>query len=274
MTNFSKLNGYYNDNNEWSRLDRPEGLLEFELSMHHMKRHLKPESAILDLGCGPGRYSLALASEGHQISAAEPSLELLDVAQRKLSESDYTQNITSVQQANALDLSSYDDLEFDSVVALGPFYHLTESDERLVAAKEVSRVVKTDGLVFAAFIPRLSGLSHMITRAAISPEQVSSQTFRKVFETGVFENNSNSGFQEAYFSSHSDIKDLFKMSGFHHVESVAVQGFSTGKENELYSLKVSDPDLFDVIMDTLKESGSDEHIIANSGHCIYIGQKL
>lgn len=27
-------------------------------------------------------------------------------------------------------------LEFDSVVALKPFYHLTESDERLVAAKE------------------------------------------------------------------------------------------------------------------------------------------
>lgn len=274
MTNITKLKRYYSDYNEWSRLDRPAGLLEFELSMHHLKRLLKPGSFILDLGCGPGRYSLALASQGHRISAAELSLELLEEVKRKVSESEYSGNITSIQQANALDLSSFCDQEFDSVLALGPFYHLTESDERLVAAKEVSRVVKTNGLVFAAFIPRLSGLSHMIMRAASSPEQVSADSFRKVFETGVFENISNSGFQEAYFSSHREIQDLFAQSGFHHVETVAVQGFATGKEIELYNLKDSDPDLFQIIMDILKESGGDADIIANSGHCIYVGQKL
>ena len=61
MTDFEKVKSYYSVFNEWGRLDAPEGRLEFELTMPIITNHLPQKAEILDLGGGPGRYSIELA---------------------------------------------------------------------------------------------------------------------------------------------------------------------------------------------------------------------
>ena len=57
MSSADIVKEYYNQNPqiEWNRLEG--GKPEFEITMRHLKETLKPNSKILDVGGGPGRYA-------------------------------------------------------------------------------------------------------------------------------------------------------------------------------------------------------------------------
>ena len=77
---------YYNEtgDKEWMRLERM--WTEFFVNSSFMKRYLKPESRILDIGAGPGRYSIALAQNGHRVWIADPAASLIEQAKQLASE--------------------------------------------------------------------------------------------------------------------------------------------------------------------------------------------
>ena len=226
MTDISKIEEYYRDFPEWNRLDTPAGKLEFDLSMRHLKRYLEPGCEILDLGGGPGRYTIALAEKGYRVFLAELSPDLVKIAQEKIKHVDHKSRILGIEVVSALDLGIFDNEKFDSVVCFGPFYHLTNENEQRAAAREIFRVLKPNGKLFASFIPRWSGLSNLIWRGAHQPGQITPASFRKAFETGVFENQSGKGFQEGFFFRTEDIVRLFESIGFHTIETVSVQGLA------------------------------------------------
>ena len=59
----TRLEQYYNKFNEEKRLTRRHGNVEFVTTMEYIRRYLKdmPGAAVLDVGAGTGRYSVALA---------------------------------------------------------------------------------------------------------------------------------------------------------------------------------------------------------------------
>lgn len=157
-TDFERICGYYAKFNEWDRLETPEGKFEFQRTLELLEKYLRPQSRVLDLGGGPGRYTIALAQRAHHICLADLSPELLEIAQNKIKEFGVESQIDSVDEVNATDLSKYQSDIFDAVLAFGPFYHLTIEAERKISVSEIRRVLKSGGLVFVSFIPRLSGL--------------------------------------------------------------------------------------------------------------------
>lgn len=82
-------------------------------------------------------------------------------------------------------------------MAFGPFYHLIAQADRQKAAKEIARVLRPGWWVFAAFIPPLFHLSHLIDRAVSNPKQVRKDNFVEVLEKGLFIDRHDTGFQEA-----------------------------------------------------------------------------
>ena len=100
------------------------------------------------------------------------------------------------------------------VLLFGPLYHLTDETERFSCIKEVSRVLKPNGLVFASFIPYLAGAIGVAARMFISPDQVSTKTLNRVFNKGVFINNAEKGFQEGCYPPSDEIVSLFEKNGF------------------------------------------------------------
>ena len=72
------------DRSEWTRLERPEGSVEFAVNTHFLAQHLPQRGRVLDLGGGPGRYASWLAERGHRVTLADLSPNLLDIARAEL----------------------------------------------------------------------------------------------------------------------------------------------------------------------------------------------
>ena len=100
--------------NEWHRLTRPEGVIEFAVTTHALNQHLPKHGRLLDIGGGPGRYSLWLAQRGYRVVLADLSPNLLDIARAKIAEAGVQSQIEDVVTGNVCNLSRFGDDSFDA----------------------------------------------------------------------------------------------------------------------------------------------------------------
>ena len=271
MTDFNKIKEYYKYFDEKNRLQKDSsGRLEYDMTIKILNKYLKENITILDLGGGSGIYSFYLANKGHKVYLADLSEKLIDEAKRE-SKEENNQNIISCDVVNAIDLSIYQDNQFDVVLLFGPMYHLLDEEERQKCVKEVNRVLKKDGLVLVSFIPFLSGSIAIIDRYFRHQEQVNVNNLSKVFETGIFNNSSNSGFQEGYYPKVEEIESLFSSNGFNKIIIRSVRGFLYEKEDLLYNML--DNEMKDKIIELVDQTSTNPSIINMCGHAIYIGSK-
>ena len=112
---------------EWERLARHR--MEFAVSMRAIREHLPPPPAhILDIGGGPGRYSIALAKLGYDVTLLDLSKANIEFARSKAAAEGCA--LKDAVHGNALDLSRFADGIFDGVLLMGPLYHLIALEDR------------------------------------------------------------------------------------------------------------------------------------------------
>src|SRR5919199_4266218 len=110
---------------EWQRLINPDdGAVEFTLTKELLARYLPSSGRILDLGGGPGRYTIWLAQRGYQVVLADLLPELLAIARTQIADAGVSQQVEAIVEADACDLSCWPSASFDAILCLGPFYHL------------------------------------------------------------------------------------------------------------------------------------------------------
>lgn len=143
MTDLEK---YYNKFNEEKRLNSRHGQVEFITSMKYIHDYLEEmeEPKILDVGAGTGRYSVALAEEGYDVTAVELVKYNLGILKKKGSS-------VRAYQGNAKKLSRFEDDSFDLTLVFGPMYHLYSQEDKLQALLEAKRVTKNGGVILVAY---------------------------------------------------------------------------------------------------------------------------
>ncbi len=143
------LNHIYSNYDEDSRLSKSRhGQLEYLTTMRYIHQLVPAGSKVLEVGAGTGRYSIALAKEGYDVTAVEFVPHNLDVLKRNAIG---LKNLFSLQ-GDATDLSALADNCFDAVFLLGPMYHLYEKADQHKALDEAIRVAKPGGVIMSAFI--------------------------------------------------------------------------------------------------------------------------
>jgi SAM-dependent methyltransferase len=144
------IRAYYERGEERDRLSDGAGQLEFLRTTEILARRLPPPPAVIaDIGGGPGRYALWLASLGYRVEHRD--LMPLHVSQLKADAAGMPGIRTAVGDARELDLP---DASVDAVLLLGPLYHLVTRAERMDAIREAARVLRPGGPLFAAAITR------------------------------------------------------------------------------------------------------------------------
>ena len=152
--NVQDLLTYYNRGAERERLDDPKGLIEFERTKEVILRRLPPPPArIADVGGGPGRYTLWLASLGYRVHHRDLVALHVEQLQEALAGESGSRIDTAVGDACHLDLA---DQSADAVLLMGPLYHLPQRPDRLQALREAKRILKPGGALFVTAISRWS----------------------------------------------------------------------------------------------------------------------
>ena len=154
----TELEAYYNKFNEEKRLNSRHGQVEYRISMKYIHAYLveaeertgvsdtgsKSNIRLLDIGAGTGRYSVALAEEGYDVTAVELVRYNLGVLKKKASS-------VKAMQGNALNLKKLESASFDVTLLFGPMYHLFGFEQKLRALCEAKRVTKPGGVLIIAY---------------------------------------------------------------------------------------------------------------------------
>ena len=271
MNTFDKIRNYYGLADEWGRLDSPAGQLEMQEIVHLIESYLPARSKILDLGSGPGRYALAFAELGYFVDLVDLSPRLIEMAKRKFAEKDLLNLVDIFAIGNAIDLSSAVSEKYDAVFCNGPFYHLVDPSDRIMAAREVLRATKPGGLVFIGLIPRFSALAGLIYRATQSSDQVTADNFRGMSDQGVFHNHTAKGFQEGWSPTIGEAKEFWHSLGLRDIEMFSTRSFMYQNEEEVLAIRDRDPALFDEIIRAHRKFAKNESFVEAGGHALLIG---
>lgn len=141
----SNIEKHYNKHPEDLRLQRRHGMVEFQTTMHHLHRFLRPGFSLLDIGAGTGRYTSALMAEGYEVKAVELVRHNIDVFLKR-------EPSANVVQGDARNMPFVQTDSADLTLLLGPLYHLFGDEEKLKALEEAKRVTKPGGLIFVAYL--------------------------------------------------------------------------------------------------------------------------
>ena len=230
------LSQYYEQYNEDGRLlDFRRGQLEFATTMRYMQKYLRPEAKVLEIGAGTGRYSLALADQGYDVTAVELVDHNLDILRSNIKKSMQIQAF----QGDALDLSMLEDTSFDMTLVLGPMYHLFTETDKLRALSEAIRVTKPGGILMVAYC---------ISDASIIEYGFRGGHLRELVDEGLLNTDT--------FVTRSDPKELFELvrksdidrmiAGFpvERLHYVATDGLSYFMRRDLEEMDQETFDLF------------------------------
>jgi len=264
----SKVQNFYDKNvqSEWERLG-VRHRTEFAVTLRALKEFLPSAPAkVIDIGGGPGRYALALAELSYDVTLVDLSEGNLTFARQKSAETNI--HLAGIHQANAMDLSDFPTQRFDAALMLGPLYHLLLQEERILALQEAWRLLKPDGMIFAAFISRFGAFRDAASKGA-SWVLDRPDTTEKILTTGI-DINEAQGFTDACFAHPDEVIPLGESAGFETVLRMGCEGVVAGHEAYVNSLE---GDNFEKWADLNYRISKDPAAIGASDHILYIGRK-
>lgn len=258
---------------EWERLEHPtEGALEFAVHKAWISKFLPPAGArILDIGGGPGRYSIWLAEQGYSVTLADLSPDLLAIAAEKASEAGV--GLDAIVEADARDLSGFSDAGFDAVLCLGPLYHLKPEPDRRAVADEAFRVVKSGGPVFAAFLNRLQVLRVAIDQDIPFFTPYTFDMVKQWYGEGFLVMPVAGIFTDAYAMNPRDVVPFMERSGYKTIDLISSQSIAGDRQKHLAQFAERQPTLYPWVMERLIDMANEPTIVGSGFHLLYIGRK-
>lgn len=226
---------------EWTRLTSTvRGRVSLEVHRRFLRRLVAPGARVLEVGAGPGRFTLELAALGARIVVTDISEVQLALNEARLSGTEAERSVKRRELLDVCDVTRYADAEFDAVVAYGgPLsYAFERTDE---AMRGLLRIVAADGVVIAS-VMSLLGTWRQFLRAVVDlEEQVGVEANDRTLRTGdlrhVVDDPTAHVCQMFRFS---DVEALLKRAGGRSLGASASNWASLGDRQALERLEADE----------------------------------
>jgi SAM-dependent methyltransferase len=260
---------HYEAGIEAPRLARHAGVLERARTIDLLTRHLPPPPArIVDVGGGPGAYSVWLAGAGYDVRLVDPVPLHVEQARAAAREANVAVD-AAIGDARRLEDA---DGSADAVLLMGPLYHLTERVDRIAALAEARRVLRPGGVLMATGISRYASLLDGLSRRLVDDP-----AFRSILERDL---------ADGQHRNPTDRLDYFTTAYFHKVEQLAAEAEEAGLgmasvyaiEGPAWLLadveaRAGDAAHWSILMDLLRRIEGVPALLAASAHLMLVARR-
>ncbi|HEY6203698.1 MAG TPA: methyltransferase domain-containing protein [Candidatus Limnocylindria bacterium] len=105
---------------EWERLERrPMDRVNFEMHRRMLDRFVRSGDRVLEIGAGPGRFTIELARVGARVTVTDISPAQLDLNSEKVAAAGAEGAVVQRAVRDVLDLGAYAEGAFDATVCYG-----------------------------------------------------------------------------------------------------------------------------------------------------------
>jgi SAM-dependent methyltransferase len=145
---------------EWTRFDDVRfGPANFDVHAHYLRQFVRAGDRVLDIGAGPGRFTIELARLGAEVVVADVSPGQLELNREKVAEAGVEERVVERVLADVTDLSLFADASFDACVCYGgPLSYVVERADEAVG--ELVRVIRAGGHVLVSAMSLVGAFAH------------------------------------------------------------------------------------------------------------------
>jgi ubiquinone/menaquinone biosynthesis C-methylase UbiE len=263
---------YYSEQGirEWRRLvsDVYHGL-EFDTTKYFMRKYLPKKGLVLDVGGGPGRYTIELGKMGYDVVLVDLLPEMLELAKKQIKRSGVWKRVSQITQGSIDDLNMFENEIFDATICLGgPLSHIVNETRRERAIDELIRVTKKDSPVFISVIGRIAVLVSELIRA---PEEIELEIFPRIRDTGDY--YGGYGFAPCHFYQPEELKKSLEKGGLEVLEMVGLEGLASGHRRETNRLAKKYPGAWKIWWETHLKTCAFDTSVGISEHFMAICKK-
>jgi len=260
---------YYDGNPqaEWDRLE--EHPLEFIFTTYKIDPYICEGDSVLDIGGGPGRYSIYYAKKKCDLTLIDLSDGNIELAEQKSIEHGVSFRRIC---GNCLDLDSMDLGTFDHVFLMGPLYHLTDNNDRVKAVKLALKKLKPGGILYCSFILDFAGIIYDLKNGpGFLPADLANPSISKLIDSIVSGTlYTGPAFTSACLLNQRQIEPFMTPFGLEKLHFFGQEGILALNENQL---KEFPPEEYDLWIETAKRFLDLPEFMAFSEHAMYIGRK-
>jgi 2-polyprenyl-3-methyl-5-hydroxy-6-metoxy-1,4-benzoquinol methylase len=254
---------------EWRRLERDAyHSLELYTTLVYLDEYLPKNGWILDAGCGPGRYTLSLAKEGHTISAFDLTPANLQFARRQVKKAGLETNVREYREGSITDLSYWKDNTFDGVLCLGgPLSHLVDQKDREKTIQELIRVAKPGAPIYVSVMSRLSV---MVVELMNFQHEIGADTHHCIRETGNIDGTT--GFTACHFFLPEELRGAFEKHPVTILDMVGLEGLGSNHPRKINQL-AKDEKRFAAWVETHYKTCTHPSVVGLSEHMLIVVRK-
>ncbi|MFO8021465.1 MAG: class I SAM-dependent methyltransferase [Perlabentimonas sp.] len=240
---------------------------EIPITKRYINKYLKPGDKIFDVACGTGRIAMELLQEGYLLGLNDLSDRNIELVKERLQSN---KNILFIDNNDALQSKGWNKMQWDSILILGPLYHMLSRERRVKVLKLAYQHVKPGGYVFSSFMTRIGAMIYGVKN---NPEGILHDNgVKKLWETGTDVNfvEATEWFVNAYFAQPEEVNPLIEQAGLTPIHLIGAEGFF-GERFELYHQL--DERLKKPWMDFILEHCEDPRMICQAKHLLSVAQK-
>ena len=147
---------------EWTRFeDGRTPAPSLDVHLDRVRHFVKAGDRVLEVGAGPGRFTIELARLGAQVTVSDLSPGQLELNRGRVAAEGLEEHVVERELADVLDLSRWDDASFDATICFGgPLSYVVDRADDGIA--ELVRVTRPGGHVLVSVMSLVGTVTHFL----------------------------------------------------------------------------------------------------------------